>query len=430
MQQSSALEKKSTTPGYAWYIFALLFLLYMFDYVDRLIIVSLFPFIKAEWGISDASCGLLISAVYWSILIFTFPVSILIDRWSRKKTIGIMAIIWSLATGACAFTRSFGQLFVARTVIGVGEAGYAAGGTAMISAIFPKEKRSQVLGLWNAAIPLGSAIGIAAGGIIAEHLGWRHALGVVAIPGFFIAILFFWVRDYKTIELVKNPAETTNGLRHKMKKREIAAQFLKTRSLILTNLGFAASAFVTTALLSWLPSYFHRTEGIPISDAGMKGGAIMFLAIIGAPLGGFLADKWFARTPQGRMLLPAVSTTVTAAILFIAFVFFSGTIQYVMLLGAGISAVAFIPAAVAVTQEVVHPGLRAMSLSICVIVQHVLGSTLGPVFVGVVSDQYDLLTAMSLLPAFSLLAGVLFFWGSFYYEKEASMVAHVDIEME
>ena len=430
MQQSSAIEKKSITTGYAWYVFALLFLLYMFDYVDRLIIVSLFPFIKAEWGISDASCGMLISAVYWSILVFTFPVSILIDRWSRKKTIGIMAIIWSLATAACAFTRSFGQLFAARTVIGVGEAGYAAGGTAMISAIFPKEKRSQVLGMWNAAIPLGSAIGIAAGGLIAEHLGWRHALGVVAIPGFFIAILFFWIRDYKTIDLVKNPHEATNGILQKMKKREIATQFLKTRSFILSNLAFAASVFVTTALLSWLPSYFHRTEGIPISDAGIKGGIIMFLAVVGAPLGGYLSDKWFAKTPQGRMLLPAISTIVTAAILFISFVFFTGTVQYVMLLCAGITAVAFIPAAVAVTQEVVHPGLRAMSLSICVIVQHVLGSTLGPIFVGVISDKYDLLTAMSILPLFTVISGLLFFWGSFYYEKEAARVVHVDIEME
>jgi len=71
-----------------------------------------------------------------------------------------------------------------------------------------------------------------------------------------------------------------------------------------------------------------------------------------------------------------------------------------------------------------------MSLSICVIIQHVLGSTLGPVFVGAVSDRYDLITAMSILPAFSILAGLLFFIGSFYYEKDASRVASVSIEME
>ena len=67
-------------------------------------------------------------------------------------------------------------------------------------------------------------------------------------------------------------------------------------------------------------------------------------------------------------------------------------------MGAGISAVAFVPAAVAVTQDVVHPGLRAVSLSLCVIVQHVLGSALGPPVIGALSDRFGLETAMAFLP--------------------------------
>jgi MFS family permease len=60
-----------------------------------------------------------------------------------------------------------------------------------------------MLGLWNASIPLGSAIGVAVGGIIAAHWGWRHALGIVAVPGIIIAILFFFIKDYKTVHLEK-----------------------------------------------------------------------------------------------------------------------------------------------------------------------------------------------------------------------------------
>ena len=77
--------------GHSYYIFSLLFLLYMFDYIDRLVVVSLFPYLKKDWGLTDTQCGLLVSAVYWSIVLFSFPVSIIIDRWSRKKSIGIMA---------------------------------------------------------------------------------------------------------------------------------------------------------------------------------------------------------------------------------------------------------------------------------------------------------------------------------------------------
>jgi MFS family permease len=415
--------------GYSYYVFALLFLLYMFDYIDRLVVVSLFPFIKGEWGLSDTECGMLVSAVYWSILVFSFPVSILIDRWSRKKSIGLMALLWSIATAVCALTRNFSQLFAARTAIGIGEAGYAPGGTAMISAIFPEEKRGRILGVWNASIPLGSAIGIILGGVIAENLGWRHAFGIVAIPGMIVAILFFWVRDYRTVELVQR-ADFGEGDQVKMSRADVVRQFTRTRSLIFTNLGFASCVFVTTALLSWLPSYFHRVEGIAMSTASMKAGAIMFMAIIGAPLGGFLADKWYEKQKRARLFFPSLSSIVTAIILLIAFMFLEGSVQYGALIVAGIAAVAFVPSGVAVTQDVVHPGLRAVSLSICVIVQHILGSSLGPIFVGVLSDRYDIKTAITFLPLFTLLAGILFFIGSIFYEGDADRVERIELSVE
>jgi len=186
-----------------YYIFTLLFLLYFFDYVDRMIVTSLFPHIQKEWGLTDTQSGLLVSVVYWSIVAFVFPVSILVDRWSRKKTIAIMALLWSLATALCAFTKSFPQLLMTRSGIGIGEAGYAPAGTAMLSGLFPPEKRSRMMGLWNMSIPLGIAVGIAVGGFVAQHWGWRHAFGLVALPGAIAAILFFFVKDYKTVDLVK-----------------------------------------------------------------------------------------------------------------------------------------------------------------------------------------------------------------------------------
>jgi len=402
-----------------YFIFTLLFLLYMFDYMDRLVIVSLFPFLKLEWGITDTQCGLLVSAVYWSILIFTLPVSILIDRWSRIKTIGLMAVLWSAATLACAFTKNFGQLFAARTAIGLGEAGYAPGGTAMISALFPQHRRAKMLGIWNASIPLGSALGIALGGIIADHFGWRHAFGLVALPGFIIALLFFCVKDYKTVPLIRFSQSAKGEADARMGFGEVARHLLANKTLLFNNLGFAANTFVTTALLTWLPSYFQRVENLSMSVASTKGGAVMLLAIVGAPLGGYLADQWLKSRRNARLLFPSISSCITAVLFFIAFVFFRGSVQYAVLLAGGIAAVAFVPAAVAVTQDVVHPGVRAVSLSLCVIIQHVLGSTLGPPVIGFFSDAFGLETAMIFIPFFALTAGVLFFIGSFFYHADA-----------
>lgn len=431
MTNSNDQQDYLFSKGYSYYTFGLLFLLYMFDYIDRMVIVSLFPYLKADWGLTDTQCGLLVSSVYWSIVILSFPISVVIDRWSRKKSIGVMAVVWSIATISCAFTKNFFQLFMARIAVGAGEAGYAPGGTAMISALFPEKKRSIMVGIWTAALPLGSAIGIVAGGFIAVHFGWRYAFGIVALPGFIIAILFFFIRDYKTVNLEKT-LEKAEGSdkKAKMGTMEIVRQFTRTPSLILTYIAFAGSMFLTASYLTWLPTYFHRMENLSMEKAGMKGSMVMVLAIVGFPLGGFLADKWREKKIRARLLFPAISSLVTAVIFFIAFYFLEGSLQYYIIMLGGITAAAFSPAAIAVTQDVVHPGLRATSYSFCVICQNLLGSSLGPLFVGMLSDKYDIKTALTIVPISSLIAAVLYFSASFFYKTDLAKVEKIDLQAE
>jgi MFS family permease len=428
MNSTGSANDSPAGRGQARYVFTLLFLLYLFDYMDRLVVTSLFPFIKADWGLSDAQCGMLVSAVYWSIVAFTFPVSILVDRWSRKKTIGLMAVVWSVATALCAFTRSFPQLFGARTLIGIGEAVYAPGGTAMISGLYPQEKRSMIMGIWNISIPLGSALGVAIGGIVATHWGWRHAFGLVALPGFIVAVLFFFVKDYKTVDLVKTAEDGAGKM--KMKAKDIFLEFIRNPTLVFTYLGFASVVFCTTSLLTWLPTYFHRVNNIPEDQAGIKAGAVLLLALVGAPAGGFLADRWFRKRINARLLLPAITSIMACVVLFSGLTFFEDGSQYAFILLVGMLVTMFIPAAAAVTQDVVHPGLRAMSYAICVIFQNLLGASLGPIFIGTLSDSYGIKTAMTTLPVFLLLAAILFYIGSFFYEKDLGKVEKVDLEIE
>ena len=412
-----------------YYIFTLLFLLYFFDYVDRMIVASLFPYIQKEWGLTDTQSGLLVSVVYWSIVAFVFPVSILVDRWSRKKTIAIMALLWSMATALCAFTKSFPHLLMARSGIGIGEAGYAPAGTAMLSGLFPPEKRSRMMGLWNMSIPLGIAVGTAVGGFVAQHWGWRHAFGLVAFPGAIAAVLFFFVKDYKTVDLVKT-AKSSGAGKVRMSKRDIFQEFIHTPSLILTNLGFIGCIFVNNAIIVWLPTYFHRVEGISMSEAGMKVGVIMILALIGLPVGGGLADLWFKKNVSSRMLFPSLTIALNAIVIFGAFSFFAGKAQFMTLLLMGILASMFAPAAIIVTQEVIHPGLRAISYSVCVVIQNLFGASMAPIVIGALSDAYGIKVAMSILPVFLFASAVLFFAGSFSYKKDLDKVEKIALECE
>jgi MFS family permease len=412
--------------GYSNYVFMLLFLLYLFDYADRMVVSSMFTSIQKDWFITDTQCGWLVSVIYLAIGILTFPVSILVDRWSRTKTIGLMAIVWSLATAVCALTGNYIQLFMARIFIGFGEAGYAPGGSALISGMYPIEKRSKMMGLWNASIPLGSAIGVTMGGIIAQSLGWKHAFGIVAVPGLIIAILFLFVNDYKTVDL--SFIDKSNN-KIKMEKKDMIREFISKPSVLYTYFGMAAVVFVTTAMIVWLPKFFETGNKLEPKIAGTLTGAVMMLALIGAPLGGFLIDKWRKTEPRARLLFPALSTFASALLLFIAFFLLKGNGQIAVLFLFGVIIMTFIAGAAAVTQDVIHPGLRATSYAIAVAVQNLLGSFTAPIILGKVSDLYDINTAMAILPFVLLIGALLFYIGSLHYMQDMSKVPHVQLEV-
>jgi MFS family permease len=412
---------------YSNYVFMLLFLLYMFDYIDRMVVTSMFTSIEKDWGISHTQSGLLISAVYWAIVILTFPISILVDRWSRTKTIGIMAIMWSLATALCALTGNFVQLFMARMLIGIGEAGYAPGGSAMISGLYPIGRRARMMGIWNASIPLGSAIGVLLGGIIAVKLGWKHAFGIVAIPGMIIAILFLFVKDYKTVDL---SFYDKNSNKIKMEKKDMIKEFISKPSVLFTYFDMAAVVFVTTSILTWLPTYFEKMRNIPQETAGKMASSVMVLALVGAPLGGYLTDRWRKSRNNARLLFPALSTLLTSIVLFIALVFLRGSVQYIAFLIFGILIMSFISGAASVTQDVIHPGLRATSYAIAVVVQNLFGASTAPVVMGKIYDLTNIQTALSILPVILFIGALLFWLGSKHYVRDLGRVVQVSLKTE
>src|SRR5215475_6337270 len=144
---------------YAWSVFAILFALMVVDYVDRQVVVSMFPHLKAYWDLSDSQLGGLVSIVSITVALGAVPLALLADRWSRVKSIFLMVLVWSLATLSCAFAGSYAQLMGARSIVGVGEAAYGTVGAALIATLFPVRMRSSVLGAFFMAAILGSVVG-------------------------------------------------------------------------------------------------------------------------------------------------------------------------------------------------------------------------------------------------------------------------------
>jgi MFS family permease len=215
-----------------------------------------------------------------------------------------------------------------------------------------------------------------------------------------------------------------------MKSKDIYQEFITKPSLIFTYFGMACVVFVTTSLITWLSTYFQIERGLAQDKAGSLASAVMVLALVGAPLGGFLTDRWRKTQPRARLLYPTFSTLLTALFLFAALYLFKGTIQFILLLVMGVLIMSFISGAASVTQDVIHPGLRAMSYAVAVIVQNLLGSFLAPVVVGKIYDLYNIRTALAFLP-FVLIAGaILFYLGSKYYSSDMEKVAKINLEPE
>ncbi|MGN5476382.1 MFS transporter [Cupriavidus basilensis] len=161
--------------GRAWFAFVMSFALMLFDYIDRQVIVSLFPHLKAAWSLSDKELGALVSIIPSVVAIGGLPVALLADRLSRVKSIALMAGLWSLATISCMFTRNYSQLFVARAMVGLGETGYGSVGAALIASLFPRRLRAMLLGAFFAAASAGAVLGVLLGGVIAAKWGWQSA---------------------------------------------------------------------------------------------------------------------------------------------------------------------------------------------------------------------------------------------------------------
>jgi predicted MFS family arabinose efflux permease len=288
---------------YAWTVFAIVFALMVVDYVDRQVVVSMFPHLKAQWTLSDGQLGGLVSVVSIMVALGTIPLSLLADRWSRVKSIFLMALVWSIATIACAFAQNYGHLLIARSIVGLGEAAYGSAGVALLATMFPARMRSTVLGAFLAAGLVGSVLGVVLGGIISTHWGWQAGFGAVGVPGLLLAILFIVVvRDYKTVALPTQRSHRPTS----MAAGAIASELLRPRTALITCIGAGLQLVMVSTTWAWMPSYFNRFYGLAPDQAGVKTGLVVLVGGIGAVVWSVVADRMSGRFPRARLQVPAI----------------------------------------------------------------------------------------------------------------------------
>jgi MFS transporter, Spinster family, sphingosine-1-phosphate transporter len=408
--------------GHAWFALAMTLALMIFDYVDRQVIVSLFPHLKAVWGPSDKQLGAVVSVVSLTVALGAVPVALFADRASRVKSIVVMAVIWSLATISCMVTRSYSQLLTARAFVGLGEAGYGSVGAALIASHFPSRMRGALLAAFFASASVGSVLGVMLGGLIAARWGWQAAFGVVGFPGLILALLYLKVRDYKTVELTPTLDHATRSIGQVA--RHIVGTLARSRTMLWVCVGAAAQLIVVSAVWSWLPSFLNRVHGVAPGEAGVRAALVVLCGAIGSVVWGAVVDRVGQRRSHTKFAALALLCIASLAGLTFAFgaplfgLALSASAQFALIAFGGFLMTCTVGPVSAIVIDVVHPGVRATGCSVLALFQNLFGLALGPVIAGTLSDAWGLESALTLMPAFSALAAIAFMVAARSYEND------------
>ena len=208
------------------------------NYTDRNVVFALFEPIKRELVLSDQQLGWLGSAYVIVLSLAALPLGVLGDLKSRPAVIAFGVGLWSVCTALGATVRSFWQLLVSRSLVGVGEAGYAPAAQALIAEFYRGKRRAFAMGVYSVGMALGGVAGIWLGGVLAARYGWRAAFVAMGAPGLVLAVLASRLRDPAR----RPPAPLVATVRRWLERGVRPAARVAAPLVVLTVLGALASS--------------------------------------------------------------------------------------------------------------------------------------------------------------------------------------------
>ncbi len=413
-------QKYQVGKSQAIMLLIVLTLLYVINYGDRAILSVVLQPMKIALGLSDTEMGIVQTAFSLGVGLLTVPGAFLMERWSRRKALGIMAMIWSLATLATGLGSRFFQVVIARFFVGIGEGSFAPGSTAWLSVVFPKNARGKITGIFGIGTVLGTVIGMALGGLIVTKTGdWRAAFYYFAIPGIILGVLVFFFKDYATVKEDKERALNKAYLSEWIK-------LFKIKSFTFTTLGQVMWGFYYFTFLGWLPTLLMRGYGMDAAQAGGTLGVVLLLGIVGSPFGGWLADVWQKRNSAGRALLMVVVQLANLILIGAMLCIYGKFLTvFTVLLAIDTFIIGFCnPLIYSLTSDIIPIKHRISGFSLLMTFVFIFGAV-GPWLIGAISDAFGggasglQMGFFLTLPAL-LLAALFYFFNSRTYAADSA----------
>lgn len=408
------------TRGQARFAFTVLFIINILNYADRYVLSAILPKIHNDLGLTTVEEGLLGSSFLFVYALATLPIGVWADRSIRKNIVGLCVGIWSVATVLAGLTRNFIQLFLVRSVLGIGEAGYAPASLSLLGDYFSKERRGRILSFWSSGTLIGAAIGFTLGGFIAETLGWRWAFYVVGIPGLICAFLAWRMTEPARGAFDREEQASDETLAAEESSMHVHGGFgkdfwgtVKNLSRVRTYwvlVGALVFSFFTIGGTSfWLPTYIVNDFHLSVGTAGLLSGIVLVTSgLVGTIVGGWLADTFQARIPQGRLLVATLGLLIGAPLVLLALFLHTLWLFVVVFILAGITLNFCTGPLNAVIQDVIAPEMRSTAIGLALLLAHLLGDAASPSVIGGLANGSSLwLALITTAPTSLFIAGLI-----------------------
>ncbi|MGX7951479.1 MFS transporter [Tsuneonella sp. HG249] len=350
-------------------------------FVDRIVISALVEPLKDEFGLNDAQIGLLGFAYSALNIVLGVAIARLAESKRRLTFTAVGTLLWSIAATASGYVNTWYQLLAARVAVGIGEAVGLPANQSVIADYFPPSRRASAMSILLLSAPLGALIGLAGGGFVAQHWGWRWAFIVTGLPGILLAaVVWLFV------------AEPTRGAHDTVDDdsvppmRAVVARMLRLKSMRHLIMGWALASMVGFGLIAFLSALMTRRFGLPVGEAGlMTALAASLPAAVSVAAGGAIADRLSARWPTSYVVFPALCLLLSAPLFAVAMTrgefgtFFALSALSTLLLFT------FLGPTAGTIQNLLDPRMRATGHALANIFTGMVGG-LGPVVVGWLSD--------------------------------------------
>ncbi len=373
------------------------------NYIDRNVLFGVQPLIKKEFHVTDAQIGTLTSVFFLAYMIAAPLVGWLGDRFQRKNIVVLGIVVWSGFTFLTWLVHDYNQLLLRHTIVGIGEASYAAIAPTLIADSFPVERRGRMLSIFFLGLPLGSALGIMLGGPLGEHFGWRWPFMMAGIPGFALALGLWFLP-----EPARGKPEQGEG----SLERSTLKGLLRNGAFITASLGMAAYTFAVGGLQVWIPTFLVRLRGLSISRAAIIFGLIATVNGIAATLiGGWIGDRQLKRKPGAYYTFSGVNMLIAIPFMVMA-VYVAGKLMFpIMFVAVFFLLIGTGPSNAAVVNSV-DAKIRSSALAVNIFVIHLLGDASSPWVIGWISDRTNLQTGFWAAFAAAALSGGILLYGA------------------